>query len=211
MSCIKKSNQVVAREAADDADAPRAPVVAPASEATASASIGVVVSTLATQMNVGVDMITALSVGGSLTYAIWCTVMSVAGVEWQHVREVYGAVPVIQNMRLKRQMLEAEASTDGNGATWATRATVAAVAKLANASWPRASLPNAQLAMEHALPVAVVARLGVVDTTFGGTDRLRVFLPLLEVIPNTYPHSRSNVTGSLAGTLCWEQEVGGAF
>ena len=132
-------------------------------------------------------MVTALSVGGSLTYALWRAVMSVSGVEWQHVREVYGAVPALDNLRLKRQMLEAEVGADGHGATWATRATVAAVSKLANADWPRASLPNVQLASEYALPQLVVNRLGAVNATFGGCDRARVFLPLLTQVPSIYP------------------------
>lgn len=211
MSRPMRGGSVIERDISATLDAPIAPVMSPASEESARASIGVVIATMSMNMNVATDMVTALNVGGAFTYAAWCVVMSVSGVEWQHIREVYGAMPAINNMHLKRQMLEASIGIDGQGASWITRATVTATSKLANANWPRASLPSMQQAFEYGVPPGVIARLGITDTTFSGCDHLRVFIPLLTEVPSIFPLSRSSVVGSLAGTLTWEEEVAGTF
>lgn len=67
-----------------------------------------------------------------------------------------------------------------------------------------ASLPNMQLPTEYNVPTHIVDRLRVPNTTFGGCDRMRPFLPLFASVPDLYSLTRSQANGSLT----YEQDTG---
>lgn len=127
--------------------------------------------------------------------------------QWQHEREVYGASPRVCTYVLRNQLYSREPGANGSGANRIVQAAVSICNELYKYVWPGASLPSMRIADDYALPSSIVERLGQLDKTFGGCDKMRVFMPLFNEIPDLYPLSRSSVVGSLRGTVQYEEET----
>jgi len=180
-------------------------------DASADDSIAYVASLMSSSVNTSVDILAVLSALGASTNAAVCGVKSASGIQWQHEREVYGASPRVSSYVLRNQMYSRQPGPNGSGANLIVRATVLVCNELFGYLWPSASLPSMQLSSEYELPPALVDRLGVLGRTFGGCDKLRTFLPLFKEIPDIYPLSRAGATGSLKGTIQFEEETAHVF